>query len=128
MAFSNQFLSSATKPSRTGVHMGLFDFFGPKKSATASHILIKGNNGAKTLTALKASLSKEKNIPEAFATAAATYSSCPSANKGGALGTFKQGQMVPAFDKVVFNDEVGVIHGPITTPFGSHLILIERRS
>ena len=38
---------------------------------------------------------------------------------GGALGTFKQGQMVPAFDKVVFNEELGVIHGPIKTPFGA---------
>jgi peptidyl-prolyl cis-trans isomerase C len=35
--------------------------------------------------------------------------------------------MVPAFDKVVFNDAVGVIHGPVQTQFGSHLILITER-
>ena len=35
--------------------------------------------------------------------------------------------MVPEFDKVVFNEAVGVIHGPIKTQFGSHLILIESR-
>lgn len=129
MAFSNQFLSSTTKTSRTNLQMGLFDFLGgSKKSASASHILIKGSNGDKTLTQLKATLNKSKNVPQAFADAAATYSACPSANKGGALGTFKPGQMVPAFDKVVFKDEVGVIHGPISTPFGSHLILIESRS
>jgi len=44
------------------------------------------------------------------------------------LGTFSQGQMVPSFDKVVFNEEIGKIHGPIKTPFGAHLILIDSRS
>jgi peptidyl-prolyl cis-trans isomerase C len=35
--------------------------------------------------------------------------------------------MVPAFDKVVFNEEIGKVHGPIATPFGYHLILISDR-
>jgi peptidyl-prolyl cis-trans isomerase C len=35
--------------------------------------------------------------------------------------------MVPAFDKVVFSEEIGIVHGPVMTPFGSHLILIENR-
>ena len=38
------------------------------------------------------------------------------------LGSFGQGAMVPEFDKVVFNDEVGVVHGPVKTQFGYHLI------
>ena len=46
---------------------------------------------------------------------------------GGSLGSFSPKQMVPEFDKVVFNEAVGVIHGPIKTQFGSHLILIESR-
>jgi peptidyl-prolyl cis-trans isomerase C len=36
--------------------------------------------------------------------------------------------MVKAFDTVVFTEEVGKIHGPVSTPFGAHLILIEERS
>jgi peptidyl-prolyl cis-trans isomerase C len=36
--------------------------------------------------------------------------------------------MVPEFDKVVFSEAVGVVHGPIKTQFGAHLILIESRS
>eukprot|EP01038_Epipyxis_sp_PR26KG_P009992 gene9992-13444_t len=111
-----------------GLSMGLFDFLNPnKKSATASHILVKGNEGAKFLTQLKSDLSKSKNIEKSFADAAAKYSSCPSAKNGGSLGTFKQGAMVPAFDKVVFSEEVGKIHGPVSTPFGAHLILIQER-
>ena len=54
-------------------------------------------------------------------------SECPSATRGGNLGTFKPGMMVKEFDKVVFEKEVGVVHGPVETQFGSHLILITRR-
>lgn len=35
--------------------------------------------------------------------------------------------MVPEFDRVCFEAEVGKVHGPIRTQFGSHLILITRR-
>ncbi len=100
------------------------NMFAPKKSATASHILVKDQGLCNTL---KAELSKSSDLSDAFAQAAAKYSTCPSGKKGGSLGTFKQGQMVPAFDKVVFSEEVGVVHGPIPTPFGYHLILIEDR-
>jgi peptidyl-prolyl cis-trans isomerase C len=96
--------------------------------ASASHILIKGGNGPTFLTELKGELGRAKNVPVAFADAAAKYSSCPSAKNGGSLGTFKQGAMVPAFDKVVFSEDVGKIHGPVSTPFGAHLIYIESRS
>jgi parvulin-like peptidyl-prolyl isomerase len=54
-------------------------------------------------------------------------SECPSANRGGNLGTFKPGMMVKEFDEICFEKEVGVVHGPVTTTFGSHLILITRR-
>ena len=43
------------------------------------------------------------------------------------IGTFKPGMMVKEFDEVVFSKDVGVVHGPIETQFGSHLILITRR-
>jgi peptidyl-prolyl cis-trans isomerase C len=36
--------------------------------------------------------------------------------------------MVRDFDEVVFNKEVGVVHGPISTQFGEHLILITERN
>ena len=62
-----------------------------------------------------------------FAAAAAEFSACPSGAQGGALGTFSPGQMVPEFDKVVFEEEVGVIHGPVKTQFGYHLIKITDR-
>jgi len=36
--------------------------------------------------------------------------------------------MVPEFDTVVFNEEVGAVHGPVQTSFGYHLIEITSRS
>ena len=63
-----------------------------------------------------------------FAEMAKTHSSCPSGQKGGALGEFSPGQMVPEFDQVVFNEAVGVVHGPIKTQFGYHLVEITSRT
>jgi peptidyl-prolyl cis-trans isomerase C len=62
-----------------------------------------------------------------FADVAAQHSNCPSGRNGGDLGSFRQGQMVPEFDQVVFNDEVGVVHGPVRTQFGYHLLEVQSR-
>ena len=63
-----------------------------------------------------------------FAEVAKEHSSCPSSRQGGDLGSFGPGQMVPEFDKVVFNDEVGQVHGPVKTQFGYHLLEITERT
>jgi len=91
-------------------------------TASARHILVNDEALCKEL--------KEKiNAGEiTFEQAAKDNSTCPSGKDGGALGSFGQGQMVPEFDKVVFNDEVGVVHGPVQTQFGYHLLEITERS
>ena len=63
-----------------------------------------------------------------FADIARTYSKCPSGQQGGELGEFGPGMMVPEFDRVVFNEAVGVVHGPVRTQFGYHLLEITARS
>ena len=90
-------------------------------SATARHILV---NSEELCNELK---NKINSGEITFEDAAKENSDCPSKNEGGALGTFGQGQMVPEFDKVVFNDEVGVVHGPVKTQFGYHLLEITSR-
>jgi peptidyl-prolyl cis-trans isomerase C len=62
-----------------------------------------------------------------FAELAKEHSQCPSGKSGGELGTFGKGQMVPEFDTVVFNEAVGVTHGPIKTQFGFHLVEVTTR-
>ncbi|HIA09227.1 MAG TPA: peptidylprolyl isomerase [Chromatiaceae bacterium] len=63
-----------------------------------------------------------------FGEAAKEHSSCPSSAQGGALGEFGPGQMVPEFDQVVFSGEVNVVHGPVKTQFGYHLLEITSRT
>ncbi len=48
-----------------------------------------------------------------------------TAEKGGDLGLFPQGQMVAPFDKAVFAMEVGELSEPVRTTFGFHLIRLE---
>ncbi len=89
--------------------------------ASARHILVAEE--AKC-TELKTEIESGSD----FAAVAQEHSTCPSGKSGGELGEFSPGQMVPEFDKVVFNDEVGKVHGPIKTQFGYHLVEITSRT
>jgi peptidyl-prolyl cis-trans isomerase C len=90
-------------------------------TATARHILVNDE-------ALCNALKEKINSGEiSFEEAARQHSTCPSGARGGDLGTFSQGQMVPEFDAVVFNDEVGKVHGPVKTQFGHHLLEVTER-
>ncbi len=62
-----------------------------------------------------------------FAELARQNSSCPSGQRGGDLGSFRPGQMVREFNDVCFNEAVGVVHGPVKTQFGYHLIEVTSR-
>ncbi len=90
-------------------------------TATARHILVATEDEC---TALKTQIEGGAD----FAELAAAHSTCPSGQRGGDLGQFGPGQMVKEFDTVVFNGELGEVHGPIKTQFGYHLIDITTRS
>jgi len=90
-------------------------------TAQASHILVDTEEKCKKL--------KQKIADGAdFADIAKEYSSCPSGKQGGNLGEFGPGQMVKEFDEVVFSGEVNVVHGPVKTQFGYHLLKITSRT
>jgi len=57
-----------------------------------------------------------------FAELARQYSDGPSGPKGGDLGRFTRGQMVPEFDQAVFSLEPGAVSGVVETQFGYHII------
>lgn len=89
--------------------------------ATARHILVDNEE-------ICLELKKEIENGKSFAEVAEENSLCPSGADGGDLGTFRRGEMVPAFDKVVFTEAIGKVHGPIKTEFGYHLIEILNRA
>lgn len=91
------------------------------KRASARHILVATEQECLTL----------KNQIEAgadFSEMARKHSRCPSGRRGGDLGEFGPGQMVREFDTVVFNDALNVVHGPVKTQFGYHLLEITSRT
>ncbi|HXY18831.1 MAG TPA: SurA N-terminal domain-containing protein [Gemmatimonadales bacterium] len=62
--------------------------------------------------------------------AAATAESADSgsASRGGLLRTFGHGEMAPAFDQAAFRTPAGQISQPVMTPYGIHLIKVEKRT
>lgn len=89
--------------------------------AAARHILVGSEDECEKI--------KSKILEgEEFADLAREYSQCPSGEQGGELGEFSPGEMVPEFDAVVFEAEIGKVHGPIKTQFGYHLVEVLRRT
>ena len=103
-------------------------------NAKASHILIsyegtqvpnKKEKRTKEQAKAKAEalLAQVQANPSSFLMLALTNSDDSSAQQGGDLGYFSQGQMVKPFNDFVFNNPVGKI-GLVETDFGFHIINI----
>lgn len=90
-------------------------------TATARHILVSSEQSCAELK------EQIKDGSTTFEAAASEFSQCPSGKQGGDLGSFGPGMMVPEFDTVVFNEDVGVVHGPVKTQFGYHLLEVTQR-
>lgn len=88
------------------------------KSVNAKHILVSKEEDAKKI------IKEMKEEQISFEEAAKKYSSCPSKERGGELGFFSKGQMVPEFEKAAFNLEKNTISEPVKTQFGYHIIKV----
>jgi len=86
----------------------------------ASHILVK-NKG------LADELLKKIKLGANFEAIAREHSTCPSKSKGGDLGWFGPGKMVPAFESACKGLGVGSISDVVQTQFGYHLIKLTGR-
>ena len=87
---------------------------------SARHILLKSKKEAEAVL-------KEINAGGDFAKLAASKSIGPSGPKGGDLGSFGRGQMVPEFEKTAFALKKGEVGGPVRTQFGYHIIKVTER-
>lgn len=90
------------------------------KMAIVRHILVKDKDLAEQLK------SKIQSGAD-FANIAKLHSTCSSAKRGGELGEVKKGQLVPVIDRVVFSAAERILHGPIKSKFGFHLLEIKFR-
>jgi parvulin-like peptidyl-prolyl isomerase len=87
-----------------------------KMQISVKHILVDQNYEVEDL---QAKLEKGADFSEL----AIKFSKCPSSKKGGDLGAFGKGRMVPDFEEAAFALKVGEISDPVRTRFGYHLIL-----
>lgn len=94
--------------------------FNLSERVKARHILVEDK---KLLDKIK----DEINNGLEFSDAARKYSKCPSKERGGDLGVFDKGKMVPEFEKTAFSLEVGEISDWVKTAFGYHLIIIDEK-
>lgn len=93
------------------------ELFKKPELSTASHILVDSEEKA---TEVKAEI--ENGL--SFEAAATKYSTCPSNQRGGELGQFQRGQMVPEFEEAAFTLPINKLSEPVKTQFGYHLIKV----
>ena len=109
------------------------DKFKQPESYHASHILIGVKPDATSDEKQKArekaeALRKKVLAGEDFAALAKSESTCPSSSKGGDLGFFGKGEMVPAFENATAALKPGEVSTVVETQFGFHIIkLIEKK-
>ena len=103
------------------------DRFHTPASTRARHILIKGSDAKARAQADK--VLAELHAGGSFETLARAHSADPrSAARGGDLGFFPQGRMVPSFDAAVEKlKNPGDLSGLVPSQFGFHIIRLEER-
>ena len=106
--------------------------FETPEQVKASHILIKTQPADSNEVKAEAKQKTEELLKQIqddadFAQLAKENSTCPSSEKGGDLGFFGKGQMVPAFEKVAFELKPGQVSGVVETRFGYHIIKVTDR-
>jgi peptidyl-prolyl cis-trans isomerase C len=91
------------------------DKFKTGEQVRASHILVKTEKEAQDVLAQLKGGAKFEDL-------AKKYSTDPAGAKGGDLGWFGKGNMIPEFEKVAFSMKEGDVSGVVKTKFGFHVI------
>jgi len=99
----------------------------------ASHILVKVNEADTDVERGQKKAKAEKILADLrkgadFSQQAKQNSDDPgNKDKGGDLGFFQRGQMVPQFETAAFALKTGALSGVVETPFGYHIIKVTDR-
>jgi parvulin-like peptidyl-prolyl isomerase len=111
----------------------LYKYLGSVKSndvsVRASHILINQFGGDEQNLAEANKIYNRIIAGEKFESLAKEFSKDPGSGiKGGDLGYFTKGMMVPEFENACFSGKVGEVQKPVKTNFGYHIIKATDRS
>ena len=87
----------------------------------AKHILVADKKTADMIEAQLKSGAKFEDLAKKYSTDPA------SKDKGGELGFFQKGQMVPQFEKAAWSQPLNVVGPPVKSAFGYHIIVVEER-
>lgn len=104
--------------------------FVQEEQVQARHILLRSKEGTSPdeLQAQLEAVRARIEAGEDFAALAREVSEDPgSGQRGGDLGFFGRGQMVPEFEQAAFGAQPGDLVGPIESQFGFHLIEVTAR-
>jgi len=110
---------------------GHLDEFVEEEQAHAAHVLIRVAPDADVDVQADAEIraqgvAKIARAGGEFAALAEKHSDDPgSKDRGGDLGWFGRGRMLPEFDEAVFGAKPGDIVGPVRSQFGYHIIKVE---
>jgi peptidyl-prolyl cis-trans isomerase C len=108
------------------------DKFQQPEAIRASHVLVAVRQQADEATRKAARAKAEDVLKQAragadFSNLARKLSNDASAPRGGDLGFFPKGQMVPAFEAAAFALQPGQVSDVVETPFGYHVIKVTER-
>jgi foldase protein PrsA len=94
-------------------------------SIEARHVLVSTKAAAEKVQRLLAA----DNSDATWNKVAKQYSTDPgSKDKGGSLGSFPKGRMVPEFEKVAFSIKPGTVSAPVKSQFGWHVIEVTKKT
>lgn len=91
------------------------------------HILLPGDPNLQEESEKMIAALRKIATADNFAELAKQHSVCPSAAGGGDLGFVRREDLDPAFADLAFQLPIGEVGGPVRTPFGLHLLLVEER-
>jgi parvulin-like peptidyl-prolyl isomerase len=94
-------------------------------SVEARHVLVNTKAEAEKVRQLLAADNSDAN----WKRVAKQYSDdTTNKDKGGSLGSFPQGRMVPEFDKVAFSIKPGTVSAPVKTQWGWHVLEVTKKT
>ena len=104
----------------------------PGARVRARHILVQAPQGATqtqrdSVRSLASELLQRARAGEDFEMLAREYSADVTAERGGDLGFFSRGEMLPAFDSAAFALEPGQLSEVVTTIYGHHIIRVDEK-